>query len=205
MAKAIAYVRVSSDTQDVENQRLEILKMANDLNLGKVKMVDEVVSGRKAWRERSIAPILLEDLAKGDNLIVAELSRLGRSMLEIMEMLSLCAQKEIHVFAAKGGWKLDGTLQSKIMAMVLAMAAEIERDLISQRTRNALATKRAQGVKLGRPTGPGKSKLDDNEEVIRALINNGVPQKRIAKDYQTTPGNLAHWMKKRGITTRRQK
>jgi len=203
--KTIAYVRVSTDGQDVENQRLEILKLANDLNLGQVKMVDEVVSGRKAWRERSIAPIIREDLQKGDALIVAELSRLGRSMLEIMEMLSQCAQRGIRVYAAKGGWKLDGSLQSKIMAMVLAMAAEIERDLISQRTRSALATKKAQGVRLGRPTGPGKSKLDANDARIRELIALKVPQKSIAAMYDTTEANLANWMRKRGIRTARQK
>lgn len=203
--KTIAYIRVSSDSQDVENQRLEILKLANDLNLGKVKMIDEVVSGRKSWRERSIAPILLNDLSAGDCLIVAELSRLGRSMLEIMEMLSHCTQKGIKVYAAKGSWKLDGTLQSKIMAMVLAMASEIERDLISQRTRNALATKKAQGIKLGRPTGPGKSKLDADEVKIRELIGLNVPQKTIANLYHTNEANLAHWMRKRNIPTKRQK
>jgi len=203
--KTIAYMRVSTDGQDVENQRLEILKLANDLNLGQVMMVDEVISGRKSWRERSIAAILQDDLSKGDNLIVAELSRLGRSMLEIMEMLAHCAQKGIHVYAAKGGWKLDGTLQSKIMAMVMAMAAEIERELISQRTRNALATKKALGVILGRPKGPGKSKLDENNDKIRELIGLHVPQKRIAELYSTTEGNLANWMKKRKIPTKRQK
>lgn len=203
--QTIAYIRVSTDGQDVENQRLEILKLANDLNLGKVKMVDEVISGRKSWRDRSIAPIILNDLQKDDNLVVAELSRLGRSMLEIMEMLSQCTQKGIKVYAAKGGWKLDGSLQSKIMAMVLAMAAEIERDLISQRTRNALATKKAQGIQLGRPRGAGKSKLDKDDLRIRELIALKVPQKSIAEMFGTTEANLANWMKKRAIRTARQK
>lgn len=203
--QTIAYIRVSTDGQDVENQRLEILKLANDLNLGKVKMVDEVISGRKSWRDRSIAPIILNDLQKDDNLVVAELSRLGRSMLEIMEMLSQCTQKGIKVYAAKGGWKLDGSLQSKIMAMVLAMAAEIERDLISQRTRNALATKKAQGIQLGRPRGAGKSKLDKDDLRIRELIALKVPQKSIAEMFCTTEANLANWMKKRAIRTARQK
>ncbi|HQM46630.1 MAG TPA: recombinase family protein [Smithellaceae bacterium] len=203
--QTIAYIRVSTDGQDVENQRLEILKLANDLNLGKVKMVDEVISGRKSWRDRSIAPIILNDLQKDDNLVVAELSRLGRSMLEIMEMLSQCTQKGIKVYAAKGGWKLDGSLQSKIMAMVLAMAAEIERDLISQRTRNALATKKAQGIQLGRPRGAGKSKLDKDDLRIRELIALKVPQKSIAEMFGTTEANLANWMKKRSIRTARQK
>lgn len=203
--KTIAYVRVSTDGQDVENQRLEILKLANDQDLGKVTMVDEVISGRKSWRERSIAGILLTDLSKGDCLIVSEMSRLGRSMLEIMEILAQCAQRGIRVYAAKGNWKLDGTLQSKIIAMVLAMAAEIERDLISQRTKNALATKKAQGVILGRPRGPGKSKLDESGDKIRELIALGVSQKRIAELYNTTEGNLAHWMTMRKIPRRRQK
>jgi DNA invertase Pin-like site-specific DNA recombinase len=203
--KTIAYVRVSTNSQDVENQRLEILKLANELNLGKVTMIDEVVSGRKPWRERSIAPVILSDLAADDALIVAELSRLGRSMLEIMEILAHCVQKKISVYAAKGNWKLDGSLQSKIVAMVLAMAAEIERDLISQRTRNALATKKAQGVILGRPKGPGKSKLDQDDGKIRELIGLHVPQKTIAELYHTTEANLANWMKKRKIPTRRQK
>ncbi|HAJ27981.1 MAG TPA: resolvase [Syntrophus sp. (in: bacteria)] len=202
--KAVAYVRVSTDVQDVENQRLEILKLANDKDLGKVLMVDEVVSGRKPWHERSIGPIL-DEMQKGDILIVAEMSRLGRSMLEIMEILATCARLGIRVYAAKGNWALDGTLQSKIMAMVLAMAAEIERDLISQRTRSALATKKSQGVILGRPKGPGKSKLDDQAEKIRELLDLHVPQTRIAEIHGTTPGNLAHWMKKRKIPGHRSK
>lgn len=202
--KTVAYVRVSTDVQDVENQRLEILKLANDKDLGKVQMVDEVVSGRKPWHERSIGPIL-EGMQKGDILIVAEMSRLGRSMLEIMEILATCSRQGVRVYAAKGNWALDGTLQSKIMAMVLAMAAEIERDLISQRTRSALATKKSQGVILGRPKGPGKSKLDDQEIKIRELLDLHVPQKRIAEIHGTTPGNLAHWMSMRKIPGHRSR
>jgi DNA invertase Pin-like site-specific DNA recombinase len=200
--KTIAYVRVSTDVQDVENQRLEILKLANDKDVGKVMMIDEVVSGRKPWHERSISTAL-DDMHKDDVLIVAEMSRLGRSMLEIMEILATCARKGIRVFAAKGNWTLDGSLQSKIMAMVLAMAAEIERDLISQRTRSALATKKAQGVILGRPRGPGRSKLDESADKIRQLLDLHVPQKRIAEIHGTTPGNLAHWMKVRHIKSSR--
>ena len=197
-SKTVAYVRVSTDVQDVENQRLEILKLANEKDLGKVTMSDEVVSGRKAWRERSIA-IVLDGLGKGDNLIVAEMSRLGRSMLEIMEILATCARNGVRVYAAKGNWSLDDSLQSKIMAMVLAMAAEIERDLISQRTKCALATKKAQGVVLGRPKGPGKSKLDEKSENIKELLSLGVPQRRVAAMHGTSEVNLNHWMKMRGI------
>lgn len=198
MKKTIAYIRVSTDDQDVKNQRLEILRLANEKGLGKVKFTEETVSGRKTWRDRELAQVI-ESLKKDDVLIVSELSRLGRSMLEIMEILSISTQRGIRVFASKGKWELDGSIQSKIIAMVLAMASEIERDLISQRTKAALATKKAAGFKLGRPSGPGKSKLDEFKEEILELVELGVTKKRIAQKIGTTVGNLHHWMKKRGL------
>ena len=204
MAKTTAYIRVSTDRQDVENQRLEILQLANKEDLGKVRFIEETISGRKAWRDRALSSVI-EDLREGDNLVVAELSRLGRSMLEIMEILSIATQKRIHVFAAKGNWRLDGTLQSKIIATVIAMAAEIERDLISQRTKAALATKKAQGIRLGRPTGPGRSKLDDHRDDILELLELGVTQIRVAAKFGTSEGNLRMWMKKRGLQPSRSK
>jgi len=103
---------------------------------------------------------VLEELQTGHALIVAELSRLGRSMLECMEILALATRKGIRVYSVKGNWQLDQSLQSKIIALAFSMAAEIERDLISQRTREALRFKKEQGLPLERPRGPGKSKLD---------------------------------------------
>ena len=216
MAKAMAYIRVSTDRQDCENQRLEILKLVNDKGLGKVEFVEETISGRTSWRDRRLAGVI-DGLKEGDSLVVAELSRLGRSMLEIMEILSVATQRKIHVYASKGNWVLDGSMQSKIIAMVLAMAAEIERSLISERTRAALATKRALSESgktwiskagnvckgLGRPPGPGKSKLDSHEGEIRELLGLGITQKRLAERLGTTSANLRHWMKKRRIEIRR--
>lgn len=199
--KTMAYMRVSGDRQDAENQRLEILKLANDLDLGRVDFVEEVVSGRRSWRERAISGII-GGMEKGDVLVVAELSRLGRSMLEIMEILSQATRAGIRVYACKGDWRLDGSLQSKVVAMAFAIAAEIERDLISQRTRAALATRRAAGVTLGRPRGPGRSKLDPHHEEITGLLALGLPQTRIAARYGTSPRNLAHWMRQRRIPAR---
>lgn len=207
-----AYIRVSTDKQDVENQRLEILKLANEKSLGKVSFLEETVSGKKSWKDRQIACILAKML-EGDALVVSELSRLGRSMLEIMEILSICTERKLRVYASKGNWSLNGDLQSKIVAMVMAMAAEIERDLISQRTRAALQTKKAlvqaghswiskKGrvcTGLGRPPGPGKSKLDDHREFIERSLAAGITRKRIAADCHTTPGNLRHYLKMRGI------
>jgi DNA invertase Pin-like site-specific DNA recombinase len=198
-AAVVAYVRVSTDRQDVENQRLEILKLANEKALGQVRFVDETVSGRKSWRERAVAEVL-DGMEAGDTIVVSELSRLGRSMLEIMEILSIATTKGVRVFAAKGNWVLDGTIQSKLVAMCFSMAAEIERDLISQRTRAALATRKAAGIKLGRPIGPGKSKLDSQREEVLELLRLGVTRRRVAKKFGTTEANLRHWLKRRGLS-----
>ena len=140
-----------------------------------------------------------DNLKSGDRIIVSELSRLGRSMLECMEILSIANQKGIYIYAVKGNWHLDDTLQSKVMAMVFSMASEIERDLISKRTSEALYVKKSLGHKLGRPVGPGKSKLDLFKIEIEALLSNGSTQKFIAKRYKTTPANLSNWIKKNKI------
>jgi DNA invertase Pin-like site-specific DNA recombinase len=196
--RTVAYLRVSTREQDLEKNRADILLLANRREFGHVGFVEETVSGRVSWRQRQIAQVL-DELQAGDRLVVSELSRLGRSMLECMEILSIAAQKGIQLYAVKGEWQLDGTMQSKIMAMVFAMAAEIERELISQRTQEALRVKKAAGATLGRPRGPGKSKLDRYQPEIEALLANGSTQKFIAKRYGTTEGNLYNWLKKRGL------
>lgn len=122
-----------------------------------------------------------------------------RNMLEVMEILSIAKDKGIHISAVKGAWSLNGSIESKIVGIVFAMAAEIERDLISSRTKEALRAKKAAGVRLGRPPGPGKSKLDKHREEIVALLRNGSTQRYIAKRYGCTPGTLNTWLKKRNI------
>ncbi len=196
--KTIAYLRVSTDEQDLEKNKFDILQLANEKGLGKVAWVEETVSGRVSWKKRQIAQVI-DQLERGDHLIVSELSRLGRSMLECMEILSIASQKEINLYAVKGNWQLDNSIQSKIVAMAFSMAAEIERDLISQRTREALAAKKKAGIKLGRPRGTGKSKLDQYRPEIEALLANGSTQKFIAQRYSTTEANLSRWMKKHGF------
>ncbi len=196
--KTVGYLRVSTGEQELEKNKAAILRLANTYDLGKVQFVEERVSGKVSWRKRKIADEL-ERLGAQDNLIVSELSRLGRSMLECMEILSIAVQKGINVYAVKGNWRLDGSIQSKIIAMAFSMAAEIERDLISQRTTEALRYKKAQGIKLGRPKGPGKSKLDAFRPEIESLLTNGSTQKFIAGRYKTTEANLHNWLKKRGL------
>ncbi|MBC7407252.1 MAG: recombinase family protein, partial [Arcicella sp.] len=123
----------------------------------------------------------------------------GRSMLECMEIIAIATQKGIKMYTVKGGWQLDDTIQSKVMAMVFSMVAEIERDLISKRTKEALQTKKANGVKLGRPKGAGKSKLDIYKVEIEALIKNGSTKKFIAKRYGTSESNLFNWLSKNDL------
>ena len=116
-------------------------------------------------------------------------------MLEIMEILAVAKEKHINLYAIKGDWELNGSIQSKIVGMIFAMAAEIERDLISSRTKEALKARKAAGVKFGRPKGPGKSKLDQYREEIVALLNNGSTKTFIAKRYSTSVPNLYNWLK----------
>ena len=190
--RTIGYLRVSTGTQDLKKNRAEILAFANEKDLGRVEFVEETASGRTAWRDRKIATVIatvLDGLEADDILIVSELSRIGRSMLDCMKILAIAAKREIRVYAIKGNWQLDETIQSKIMAMVFSMAAETE----------ALRARRACGLPVGRPKGPGKSKLDKHRPEIEALLANGSTQKFIAKRYNSSPANLANWLKKRGI------
>jgi DNA invertase Pin-like site-specific DNA recombinase len=198
MSKTIAYLRVSTDEQDLQKNKADILHLANEKDLGRVSWVEETVSGRVSWKKRKIAGII-DQLAAGDNLIVSELSRLGRSMLECMEILSIATQKQVNVYAVKGNWQLNDSIQSKIIAMAFSMAAEIERDLISLRTKEALAARKRAGQPLGRPRGIGKSKLDAKRPEIEALLKNGSTQKYIAGRFGTTEANLSRWLKRHGL------
>ena len=194
----VAYLRVSTIEQDIEKNKSEILHLANDKSLGKVEFVEEKVSGRIHWRQRKIGEVV-ESLQKGDTILLNEFSRLGRSMLECMEIISIATQKGINIYTVKGNWQLDGSIQSKVMAMVFSMASEIERDLISKRTKEALQTKKNSGKILGRPKGPGKSKLDAYKVEIEALLKNGSTKKFIANRYNSTPANFFNWLKKNNI------
>ncbi len=204
MNKTVAYLRVSTIDQDLEKNKADILHLANEKNFGKVHFVEETVSGKINWHKRKIANIL-EESSKGDRIIVSELSRLGRSMLECMEILSVATKKGVAIYAVKGNWQLDETIQSKIVAMAFSMASEIERDLISKRTTEALKACKKAGMRLGRPKGLGKSKLDIYRPEIEALLANGTTQKFIANRYGSTEANLHHWLKKRGLTRKSMK
>jgi DNA invertase Pin-like site-specific DNA recombinase len=196
--QVIGYLRVSSQFQDLDKNKADILSFANERKLGHVTWVEEKVSGVKTWRKREIAKAV-ESLSNDDWLIVPELSRLGRSTLDILEVLSLLREKGVNVYALKGNWSLNGTIEAKVFVTMMALFAEIERDLISARTKEALKARKAAGVQLGRPKGPGKSKLDQYRPEIESLLKTGSTLKYIAKRYGSSEANLLNWLKKNKI------
>jgi len=181
--KTIAYLRVSTNKQELENQRLEILKYAQKEGL-KINTVMELqISSRKTTKARQIDS-LLEALQEGDTLIVSELSRLGRSVGQIIQIVDTLIKKKIKFIAVKQGMIINGKtdIQTKVMVTMFGLFAEIERDLISERTKAGLAAARAKGKLLGRPKGTlGKSKLDGKEEEIKGFLAKGVNKTAIAK------------------------
>ena len=146
------YIRVSSDKQTVENQRFEINNFCEKNEMKIDGWIEETISGAKAYNKRQLG-ILLKRVTKDDLIICAELSRLGRNLFMIMEILNICMTKECRVWTIKDNYRLGEDIQSKVLAFAFGLSAEIERNLISQRTKEALARKRAEGVILGRPKG----------------------------------------------------
>ena len=190
-----AYLRVSSIDQNTEKNKLDVLKFANDKKLGNVEFVEEQISGRSNFKERKLGN-LLETMKAGDVLIVPELSRIARSISQIFEVIDITKQKGIRLYAVKEGFNNgENSITATVTSTVFALIAQIERDLISLRTKEALQAKKASGVKLGRPKGKGKSKLDKYKEEILKLVDLKVPKTVIARQYNTTVGNLYGFLK----------
>jgi DNA invertase Pin-like site-specific DNA recombinase len=195
----IAYLRVSTSKQDTGNQKLGVLNYCNLHGLVPVQCVEDTSSGKRPWRERPIGS-LLEKANRGDHFIVAEVSRLGRSTLQVLEILAYAAKKEVSVHIAKGNMIMDGSMQSTITATILGLAAQTEREFISARTKEALAKCKAKGIKLGRPKGPATVlKLDGYRDQIIEYLNKGVSKRSIAKIIECSPATLYHWIRRRKI------
>lgn len=146
------YIRVSSDKQTVENQRFEIIKFCERNNMTIDGWIEETISGTKSYNKRKLGP-LLKKVRKDDLIICSEISRLGRSLFMIMEILSICMEKECKVWTIKDNYRLGDDIQAKVLAFAFGLSAEIERNLISMRTKEALARLKAEGRRLGRPPG----------------------------------------------------
>jgi DNA invertase Pin-like site-specific DNA recombinase len=176
------YIRVSTDKQTVENQRFEINRFCKEANINIDVWIEETISGTKEPEKRKLG-IGLHKMQKGDVLICAELSRLGRSLLMIMAILNDCMKNNIQVWTIKDNYRLGSDISSKVLAFAFGLSAEIERNLISQRTKEALARKRAEGVVLGRPKGRKslRTKLTGKEEIIRNYLAAGFSKSAIAR------------------------
>lgn len=176
------YIRVSSDKQTVENQRFEINKFCERESINIDGWIEETISGMKSYDKRQLGR-LLNKVQKDDLIICAELSRLGRNLFMIMEILNVCMTKECRVWTIKDNYRLGDDIQSKVLAFAFGLSAEIERNLISQRTKEALARKKAEGVVLGRPKGSKnkKYKLSGKEAIINHMLKKGISKTKMAK------------------------
>jgi DNA invertase Pin-like site-specific DNA recombinase len=176
------YIRVSTDKQTVENQRYEVNRFCerNEMVVG--RWVEETISGAKAVGERELGR-LLKTMKRGDTIICSELSRLGRNLLMIMGVLNECMNRDIQVWTIKDNYRLGNDINCKVLAFAFGLSAEIERNLISQRTKEALARKRAEGVVLGRPRGSKSKvkKLTGRDAEIKALLDRKVSKSAIAR------------------------
>jgi DNA invertase Pin-like site-specific DNA recombinase len=188
---------VSTDKQTTENQRFEIKNFAKRKGFKISRWTEETISSRKDLQERAFGE-LLNKLKSEDILIVSEISRMGRNLLQIMSILNLCMEKQVKVFAIKEGYELGDNINSKVLAFAFGLSAEIERSLISQRIKEALARKKAEGIKLGRPKGSKKKNpilLKHNDFIIER-IKSGVKQIEIAKALKVHRHTVMNWIKR---------
>lgn len=178
----IGYIRVSSSKQTLEHQKFEIKKFAKEQHIKIDRWVEETISSRKALHKRKLGQ-LLDQLKEGDVLISCEISRLGRSLLEVMRILENCLNKNCQVWTIKESYRLGNDIQSKVMAFAFGLSAEIERNLISQRTKSSLENVKACGKKLGRPMAAQskKLKLAKNANKIKALLERNETVTHIAQ------------------------
>lgn len=176
------YIRVSSDKQTVENQKFEIKNFCKKENIKIDEWINETISGTQKLENRQLGK-LLKRMKKGDILICSELSRLGRNLLMIMGILNECMNRDIQVWTIKDNYRLGSDINSKVLAFAFGLSAEIERNLISQRTKEALARKKAEGVILGRPKGrkSSKTKLTGQEKQIKELLDKKVSYSAIGR------------------------
>lgn len=194
------YLRVSTDKQFIENQKYEIEKFAFESNIKIDKWISESISGTISIKKRKLGTII-NKIKKGDIIICSEISRLGRTLFMIMDVLSACLKKEAYIWTVKERYKLGDDISSKVLAFAFGLSAEIERQLISERTKEALARLKSQGKILGRPKGSKNKnpnpKLDD--EKILKMLKSGIKKKKIAKKIGVHENTLYKYLLKNNL------
>ena len=191
------YLRVSTDTQDVENQKHGILEYCKAQGIEVDSVLEDTASGRVDWRARKIGEVL-SSTTKGDTILVAEVSRLARSTLQVLEILQSASERQVSVVIVKNGLRFDNSMQARITATILGLAAEIERDFISMRTKEALAKRKEAGKRLGRPPGAvaRQYKLDQKRSEIERYLRLGINGTAIAKLVGVSRPTLRNWLSK---------
>ncbi len=190
------YIRVSTDKQTIENQRFEISNLCQRENMIIGKWIEETISGTKEYEKRQLGKAI-KKMNKGDILICSELSRLGRSLFMIMDILNHCMKNGIMVISIKDNYRLGDDIQSKVLAFAFGLSAEIERNLISQRTKEALKRKRDEGIVLGRPKGrkSSKVKLSGKRELINKYLSMGMSKASISRKLKVHRNTLSDYLK----------
>ena len=195
------YIRVSTSKQTLDNQRHEIRKFCQQEGIRIDGWIEETISGTQAYARRQLG-VLLDRARKGDLIICAELSRLGRNLFMIMEILSVCMSRGCRVWTIKDQYRLGDDIQSKVLAFAFGLSAEIERNLISQRTKEALDARKAKGVKLGRPVGAKNQKyrLDEKKIYIEEMLAEGASLQTMAEALGVGKNTVYRWLKRRNST-----
>jgi DNA invertase Pin-like site-specific DNA recombinase len=195
-----AYLRVSTNDQDVENQKHGIKQYAVEKGFDNIEYIADSVSSKVKWQERKLGD-MIKNARNGDVIIFSEISRMARSTLQVLEILRECAEKQIEAHIVKTKMIIDNSIQSKAMVLVYSLVAEMEKDFISVRTKEALARKKAEGVKLGRPAGkPKVSKLDKHKDKIAKLRASKVGVTDIAKFIGGVSRATVHnWLKENNL------
>jgi len=192
------YIRVSTDKQTVDNQRYEIEHFCSKNNIQVERWIEETISGSKSPEKRLLGSLLAE-VKTGDLIICSELSRLGRSLFMIMSILNHLMLRDVRIWTIKDNYRLGDDIQSKVLAFAFGLSAEIERGLISQRTKEALARKRSEGMILGRPNGKKSSykKLSGRDQEIKFLLDNYLSKSAIGKLFSVNRMTVDAFMKER--------
>ncbi|WP_039761319.1 recombinase family protein [Bartonella queenslandensis] len=200
MTKFYAYLRVSRDGQDTENQKFGLLEYANKNGFAPLHIEEEITSREKDWRKRKLGA-LIQKAERGDVLLTPEFSRIAGSSLAVLEILKATSERGLIMHVTKQNLIMDGSLQSDIIATVLGMVAQIEKNLIQTRTKEALSVARQRGIKLGRPKGSigKKLKLDSQLDEVQAFINFGLPYNRIAKILGVSVSTLHLFIERKNI------